>query len=202
MASMRTPTLNETTLAQALWPQSPAAAPTAVLRATVLGVIGIALLTLSAKVQVPFYPVPMTMQTLVVLALGAAYGWRLGSATVFAYLAAGAAGLPVFAGTPEQGIGLAYIMGPTGGYLLGFLAGAAVVGVLAERGWDRSAGRLFAAMFIGHIVIFALGIAWLAPHLGWAKAWVVGVAPFYSATLLKTALATALLRGAWRFAEK
>lgn len=199
MASTRTQTLNETTLAQALWPQAGTATA---MRATVLAVLGIALLTLSAKVQVPFYPVPMTMQSLVVLAIGAAYGSRLGGATVLAYLAAGAAGLPVFAGTPEKGIGLAYMMGPTGGYLLGFLAAAITAGWLAERGWDRSAGRLFAAMFIGHAVIFALGIAWLAPHLGWSKAWLVGVAPFYWATLLKTALATALLRGAWRWAAR
>jgi biotin transport system substrate-specific component len=178
-----------------LWPQSGSAVPG---RAVVLAVAGVVLLTLSAKLKVPFYPVPMTMQTFVVLALGAAYGWRLGAATLLAYLAAGASGLPVFADTPEKGIGLAYMVGPTGGYLIGFVAAAALAGLLAERGWDRNAGWLFAAMFIGHAVIFAFGVAWLAQHIGWSRAWTFGVAPFYWATLLKAALATALLRGAWR----
>jgi biotin transporter BioY len=101
---------------------------------------GVCLLTLSAKLQVPFYPVPMTMQTLVVLMIGMAYGRMLGTATVVAYLLAGAAGLPVFAGTPERGIGLAYMTGPTGGYLLGFLIASWLMGMLAD-----AAGRLVRA---------------------------------------------------------
>jgi biotin transport system substrate-specific component len=184
---------------QTLWPQSDTGAA---MRAIVLVVLGVALLTLSAKLKVPFYPVPMTMQTFVVLAVGAAYGWRLGAATVIAYLAAGAAGLPVFADTPEKGVGLPYMLGPTGGYLVGFVAAAAFAGWLAERGWDRGTGRLFAVMLAGHAVIFAFGIAWLAMHIGWSRAWVFGVAPFYWATLLKAALATAFLRGAWRFTQR
>jgi biotin transport system substrate-specific component len=93
---------------------------------------GSLLLTLSAKINVPFYPVPMTMQTFAVILIGAAFGWRLGTATVLFYLAQGAMGLPVFAGTPEKGIGLAYMAGPTGGYLLGFAARAFVTGWLAN----------------------------------------------------------------------
>src|SRR5690606_16484525 len=120
------------TLAESLWPAQ--AAP-AWLRNMLLAVGGSLLLTLSAKINVPFYPVPMTMQTFAVLLIGAAFGWRLGTATVLLYLAQGAAGLPVFAGTPEKGIGLLYLMGPTGGYLVGFAVAAAVVGWLAERGW-------------------------------------------------------------------
>jgi biotin transport system substrate-specific component len=173
-----------------------------VLRAAVLMLAGTALLTLSAKVQVPFWPVPMTMQTLVVLVMGASYGWRLGGATVLLYLAEGAVGLPVFAGTPERGLGLAYMAGPTGGFLVGFLAAAMVTGYLAERGWDRPLWRVIALMALGHVVIFAFGIAWLATLVGWGQAWTLGAMPFVWATVLKTALAAALLKGGWSFARR
>ena len=106
-------------------------------RNLMLAVGGSLLLWASARLQVPFYPVPMTMQTFVVLMIGAAYGWRLGAATVALYLLQGALGMPVFAGTPEKGIGLAYMAGPTGGYLVGYVAAAAVTGALAGRGWAR-----------------------------------------------------------------
>ena len=99
-------------------------------RNVALAVAGSIALWVSAKVQIPFLPVPMTLQTLVVLIIGMAYGWRLGAATVALYLAQGAVGLPVFAGTPEKGIGLAYMIGPTGGYLVGFLLAAMAVGCL------------------------------------------------------------------------
>src|SRR3954447_27079486 len=153
--------------------------------------LGTALLTLSAKTQVPFYPVPMTMQTFVVLALGAAYGWRLAGATIALYLLEGAAGLPVFAGPIT---GPAYLMGPTGGFLLGFLASAFVTGFMAERGWDRSLARIAVMMVIGHAVIFAFGLGWLSTLMPFAKAWAVGFAPFACATLLKTALAVAAIQ--------
>src|SRR5256885_9623717 len=115
------------TFIAAMWP----ARTSAGLRFAALAVLGSLALTLSAKLQVPFYPVPMTMQSLVVLLIGLAFGWRLGTATVLLYLAEGLAGLPVFAGTPEKGIGLAYMMGPTGGYLVGFVLAAAFLGWLA-----------------------------------------------------------------------
>ncbi|MBT7550852.1 MAG: biotin transporter BioY, partial [Gemmatimonadetes bacterium] len=105
-------------LALALWPQE---IESRLFRNTVLAVVGSLLLAVSSKISVPFYPVPMTMQTFVVLALGMAYGWRLGGTTVLLYLAEGAAGLPVFSGTPEKGIGLSYMLGGTGGYLIGFV---------------------------------------------------------------------------------
>ncbi len=165
----------------------------AVLRALVLAFAGTALLTLSAKIQVPFWPVPMTMQTMVVLMLGAAYGARLGAATVALYLVEGALGLPVFAGTPEKGLGLAYMAGPTGGYLAGFLVAAYATGWLAERGWGRGFWRLFAIMALGHAIILAMGWAWLAYLIGPAKAWIAGVAPFYAATLFKNGLGAALI---------
>jgi len=185
------------TLAQTLWPANGDA--TRVARYAVLALAGSVLLTLSAKLQIPFWPVPMTMQTFVVLVLGCAYGWKLGAATMALYLLEGALGLPVFSGTPERGIGLAYMAGPTGGYLAGFVAGAALCGWLAERGWDRSAWRTALAMSLGHVVILALGWAWLATLVGPAKAYASGVEPFYAATVAKTALAVLALPLVWRY---
>ena len=178
-------------LAAIAWPAR-VGGSSAVLRAILLVALGTALLTLSAKVNIPLPFVPMTLQTLVVLMIGAAYGARLGAATLLAYLAEGAIGLPVFAGSVG---GLAPLVGPTAGYLAGFVGAAFVVGWLAERGWDGSVPRLFVAMAIGHIVILGLGFAWLAfgMHLGVDKAWLVGVAPFIAASLIKNALGAALL---------
>ena len=169
------------------------------LRAVVLVALGTALMALSAKVSLPLPYVPMTLQTLVVLMIGAAYGWRLGSATMIAYLAEGALGLPVFAG-PVGGI--APLVGPTAGYLFGFIAAAYVTGRLAERGWDRSVVLLFVAMAIGHIVIFVAGFGWLALGLGAAKAWQVGVAPFIAASLVKNALGATLMPAARRIIDR
>jgi biotin transport system substrate-specific component len=172
------------------------------LRTAILAIVGTALLTLSAKVQVPFWPVPMTMQTFVVLVLGATYGARLAGVTVALYLLEGALGLPVFAGTPPAVAGLAYMAGPTGGFLLGFLAAAVIVGFLAERGWDRSLLRLSAVMILGHAVIFAFGLAWLSALMPFAKAWAVGFVPFMAATALKTALAIAAMQAAWMVVKR
>ena len=188
------------TLTQTLWPAH--SGSTRTFRNVVLAVAGSLLLTVSAKVQIPFWPVPMTMQTFVVLVLGMAYGWKLGAATMLLYLAEGALGLPVFAGTPERGIGIAYMVGPTGGYLAGFVAGAILCGWLAERGWDRSAWRTALAMTAGHLLILLLGFLWLSSLVGAAKAYAVGVAPFYAATVAKTALAVVTLPLAWRALNK
>lgn len=162
-------------------------------------VLGSLLLTASAKVQVPFWPVPMTMQSMVILVLGMAYGSRLAVATVLLYLAEGLAGLPVFAGA---GAGPAYMMGPTGGYLAGFVLGAYATGRLAERGWDRSPLTAAAAMAAGHALLFVPGVAWLAVLFGMEKAVAVGLAPFWAATLLKTALGAALMQAAWSLATR
>jgi biotin transport system substrate-specific component len=159
--------------------------------------LGVCLLTLSAKVQVPFWPVPMTMQTLVVLMLGMAYGRWLGAATVLAYLAVGAAGFPVFAGTPQRGIGLAYMMGPTGGFLIGFVAAAWVTGALAERGWDRSVLLSAAAMLVGTVVIFLFGLAPLIAAAGLQRAVETGLIPFLASSGLKIALGAALMPALW-----
>lgn len=164
-----------------------------------LAVGGSLALWISAKIQVPFYPVPMTMQTFVVLAMGMALGWRLAAASVALYLAQGALGLPVFAGTPERGIGLAYLAGPTGGYLLGYLPAAALCGWLAERGWDRSVLKTALAMVAGNLVIYAFGLAWLGNVVGWEKlVFALGLYPFIIGDLAKLALAALTLPLAWK----
>jgi biotin transport system substrate-specific component len=175
-------------LAAVLWPNRSAY----VVRSVVLVALGTALLTLSAKINLPLPYVPMTLQTLVVLMIGTAYGWRLGTATLLAYLAEGAMGFPVFAGPVG---GLAPLVGPTAGYLVGFVAAAFITGWLSERGWDRSVPRLFIAMAIGHIVILVAGFAWLAfgIKLGAEKAWLLGVMPFLAASVIKNALGAVLI---------
>ncbi len=188
------------TLVATLWP---VATRGRLLRGLVLLVAGTLLLTLSAKIKVPFYPVPMTFQTLVVLALGMAYGWRLAASTLALYLVAGALGAPVFAGTPEKGIGLAYMMGPTGGYLLGFIMAATLCGWLAERGWDRRVSSTIAALLLGNAVIYLPGLLWLGTLLGWDKPvleW--GLYPFILGDLLKLGLAAAALPFAWKLLRR
>ncbi|MCW2242940.1 biotin transporter BioY [Azospirillum canadense] len=162
--------------------------------AAAAAVLGSALLAVSAKVQVPFWPVPMTMQSMVVILLGMAYGSRLATATVLLYLLEGLAGLPVFAGA---GAGPAYMAGPTAGYLLGFVLAAGVTGWLAERGWDRSPAKAVAALALGHALLFVPGVAWLAVLFGAEKAIAVGLTPFLAATVLKTALGAAIMQAAW-----
>jgi len=183
-----------------MWPTRPGESVGA-LRAVVLIALGTALMALSAKVNLPLPYVPMTLQTLVVLTIGAAYGWRLGSATMIAYLAEGALGLPVFAG-PVGGI--APLVGPTAGYLYGFVLAAFITGWLAERGWDRNVALLFVAMAIGHVVIFVVGFGWLAYGIGLGadKAWLVGVAPFIAASLVKNALGATLMPAARRLVDR
>ena len=183
------------TLVEAIWLERPLNfAAQAVL---VLG--GTLLLTASAKISIPFYPVPMTLQTLAVLMLGVLLGPRLAAVTVAAYLAQGAAGLPVFAGTPEKGIGLAYIAGPTGGFLIGFLLAAFLVGVLARRNWDRTPAMMALAMFLGTVAIYVPGLLWLGAVVGWDKPileW--GLYPFLAGDALKLALAAIAAPLAWR----
>ena len=178
-------------LAAVLWPER-ADRISGLVRGVILVALGPALLTISAKINLPLPYVPMTLQTLVVLMIGATYGWRLGAATVLAYLAEGAIGFPVFAGSVG---GLAPLFGPTAGYLAGFVIAALTTGWLSERGWDRSVPLLFVAMAAGHIVILGCGFAWLAfgMKLGVEKAWLVGIAPFIAASLIKNALGAALV---------
>lgn len=185
-------------LAQKLWQGG-----NPIIRNVLLAVAGTIALWISAKIQVPFYPVPMTMQTFVVLVIGMAFGWRLGAATVALYLAEGAMGFPVFAGTPEKGIGLSYMVGPTGGYLIGFVVAAAIVGWLAQRKWDRNVFTTLAAMILGTAVIFLFGIAWLGTVIGWEKPVLqYGLYPFLPGAAFKISLAAAVLPLLWRFAAK
>jgi len=195
------------TLALAVWPASASRA----LQAIVLVLAGTAVLAISAKIKVPFYPVPMTLQTFAVMAIAATYGSRLAVATVVAYLIEGAVGLPVFTNTPPEVASLAYLAGPTGGFLIGFIALAGIVGDAADRGWDRSIVRLFAAMIAADIVVFILGFAWLAwfAHLsggadgiGIAGAFKFGVVPFVLGDLLKIALAALAVPACWNLVDR
>lgn len=196
----QTPMIKTATLAERAWPSTIGMTAMArALRGTILAIVGSLLIWLSAKIQVPFYPVPMTMGTLAVLAIGMAYGWRLGTATVLLYLAEGAMGLPVFAGTPEKGIGFAYMMGGTGGYLVGYILAAASVGWLAERGWDKNVISTAGAMLIGNALIYVPGLLWLGTLFGWDKPileW--GLIPFVLGDLTKLALAAALMPLTWK----
>ena len=189
-------------LAIHLWPS----ASRSLLRSVVLVLLGCVLLWVSAKVKVPFWPVPMTLQTFAVMALGAAYGSRLGAVTVIAYLAAGAAGLPVFTNTPPEMAGPAYLLGPTGGFLIGFIAAAFIVGTAADRHWDRSVPKLLAAMVAADAVVFAMGLAWLGlavPALGYSWGLLeAGLFPFLLGDLLKVLIAALAVPAAWRLARR
>lgn len=154
---------------------------------------------LTAKVQIPLWPVPITLQTLAVLFTGAVLGSRRGALALLLYLAEGAVGLPVFAG----GAGLAYMLGPTGGYLISYPIAAGVVGLLAERGWDRRPLWTALAMVLGNLVIYALGVTWLAVLLGDpGTAMVQGMLVFIVGDLIKVALATFALPGGWALARR
>lgn len=146
----------------------------------------------SAQIQVPMQPVPMTLQSLVVLLVGVAYGWRLGAATVLLYLAEGLCGLPVFAGFRA---GPAVLLGPTAGFLIGFVPAAALAGWLAARGWVQGLWRPVALFAAGHAVLFATGVAWLAWLFGFDRAVAVGLLPFLPGSVVKVALGVALLAG-------
>lgn len=152
------------------------------------------MLAISAKVQIPFWPVPMTMQTFVVLVIGMTYGWRLGGATLLLYLAEGAMGIPVFA----KGGGLAYLAGPTAGYLFGFLASATLMGWLAQSGWDRGIIGTLGAMLLGTMTIFIFGVGWLSTFIGFEKAIAAGLVPFLMAEGFKIALAVVTLPLIWK----
>ncbi|MBE9638738.1 biotin transporter BioY [Salipiger mangrovisoli] len=164
-------------------------------RSLVLALAGAALITIGAKVQIPFWPVPMTLHTLAIFLVAAGLGPRLGLAAMMTYLGAGALGLPVFSGTPERGIGLAYMAGPTGGYLAGYLLATPLIGTLAQgRGWLGMAS----AMIAGLALVYAVGLAWLALFVSAPKLLGTGLTPFVLADLLKVALAATLVSAADR----
>ena len=188
------------TLVEIIWPASTVLnAMGSALRVTLLTVIGSLIIWQAAKIQIPFYPVPMTMGTFAVFVIGMAYGWRLGTATVLLYLAEGLMGLPVFAGTPEKGIGLAYMLGGTGGYLVGYVLAAGSVGALAERGWDKNILTSALAMFVGNLLIYVPGLLWLGILFGWDKPIIQwGLTPFLVGDFAKLALAAVLIPLTWK----
>lgn len=155
-------------------------------------VIGSLLLTASARTQIPFWPVPMTMQTMAVILIGMTLGSRLGFIVVTAYVLEGLMGLPVFANSPARGTGLAYLMGPTGGYIVGFCAAAYVSGWLAERGYGETFLRAGLVNVVGTLIMLALGYAWLAHLIGVEKAFALGVMPFLLSSLVKVGFGAGL----------
>lgn len=184
-----------TTLAAALWTRT----ATSRYHQAALVLLGTVLIAISAQIQVPFWPVPMTMQTFAVLIVGATYGWRLGGATLIAYLIEGAAGLPVFAGLAA---GAHHLVGPTAGYLVGFVVAALVTGYLAERGFGRNLATALVSFAAGTVVIFAFGLAWLSSLIGVEDAITHGLMPFILSEPTKVALATLLLPTCWKLAGR
>ncbi len=156
-----------------------------------LALLGTVLLALSSKIKIPFYPVPMTMQTVVVLIIGILFGWKLGVATISLYLLEGIIGLPVFAGTPEKGIGLAYFTGPTMGYLIGFIPAVFVSGYLRVNSKFNLIYRLILnCMLLTFSVsfIYVCGLIWLLNFVPLDKVWVLGALPFLPAEILKISI--------------
>jgi biotin transport system substrate-specific component len=156
---------------------------TKIIKYIFIALLGSIILAISSKVKIPFYPVPMTMQTLVVLIIGIAFGWKLGVATISLYLFEGVIGLPVFSGTPEKGIGLTYFVGPTMGYLIGFLVTVYFAGRFK---YDNSLIKNFIKLLFATSFIYILGMVWLGGLIGWDKPiFKLGAQPFLLAELFK-----------------
>jgi biotin transport system substrate-specific component len=166
-------------------------------RHIILALIGTALLTLSAKIQIPFWPVPTSLQSFTVVVLAALYGHRLGTATVLLYLFEGAMGLPVFANSSWQASGLAYFLSPTGGYLLGFVLAAYIIGTLSERQLGKTLISAALLFMLGLVIIDISGIAWLITTLGFEKTISI-VTSYQLASVFKVGLGTGLLPLLWK----
>jgi len=162
-----------------------------VIKIFLISILGSILLTISAKIKIPFYPVPMTMQTFVVLFLGISFGYKIGVTAVFLYLLEGIAGLPVFSNSPEKGIGIAYFVGPTMGYLIGFIFACFLAGY-----FKYSSNHIinFLKILISTTIIYVFGVFWLGTLIGWDKPiFELGVFPFLLAELFKILLLTILV---------
>lgn len=184
-------------LAQAIGPQTGTRLR---LKQAALVLAGILILAIAAKIRVPMWPVPITMGTFAVLGVGAAYGARLGLVTILGYLLVGALGFDVFAGSSAEAAGLSYMMGGTGGYLVGYVLAVCALGALAARGWDRSFGWMVLALLIGNALIYLPGLAWLGQLYGWDKPilqW--GLTPFLIGDAIKLVLAALVVPALWRF---
>ena len=150
------------------------------------------LITISAKIKIPFYPVPMTMQTFVVILVGITFGWKIGVATISLYLFEGIIGLPVFAGTPEKGAGFSYFVGPTMGYLVGFIFATFIAGYL---NFNTNIFFIFLKLIFSVSIIYILGVSWLGNLIGWDKPVLeLGLKPFLYAELFKILLLTILTK--------
>ena len=161
---------------------------THIIRFLFIALIGSVILAISSKIKIPFYPVPMTMQTLVILIIGIGFGWKLGIATVVLYLFEGMIGLPVFSGSPEKGVGLVYFTGPTMGYLLGFLVAVYFSGKFV---YDNNLLKTFLKLFFATSFIYILGMIWLGSLIGWEKPiFQLGAQPFLLAELFKILIVT------------
>ncbi|MEP0961901.1 MAG: biotin transporter BioY [Roseobacter sp.] len=167
----------------------------------ILVAIGIAVLAVAAKIKVSIWPspVPITMGTFAVLTIGAAYGARLGLATILGYMLIGALGFDIFASSTAENAGLSYMMGGTGGYLVGYVLATLTLGALAQRGWDRSLAWMALAMLIGNAMIYVPGLLWLGQLYGWDKPifeW--GLTPFLVGDAMKLLLAAVILPMVWK----
>jgi biotin transport system substrate-specific component len=168
-----------------------------ILRTFVLIFLGTMALTVSAKLKIPFYPVPMTMQTLVVLFLGIAFGYKMGLAIVGVYLLEGIVGIPVFSNSPEKGVGLVYFTGPTMGYLIGFLSAVFFAGYLNLK---KNIFIIFTKLIFSVSTIYLFGALWLGTLIGWDKPILqLGVIPFLIAELFKICLLTLLAKKIIKF---
>ncbi len=186
------------TLSTALWGSNSA------IRHIALVVAGIAVLAISAKISVPMWPVPITMGTFAVLALGAAYGPKLGMATILGYMLIGALGFDVFSGSGGELNGLAYMMAGTGGYLVGFVLATAVLGYGAMRGWDRSVLKMVGLLLLANALIYVPGLAWLTVlyDMSIVRAAEVGMVPYLVGDAVKLALVALLLPAAWKLLKR
>ena len=192
--------LNYPSLSEALFLESSVSNTQRNIRYAVLALVGSALIALCAQISVQFFPVPLTLQTFAVFLIGLTYGWRLGGISIVLYLAEGALGLPVFAGGKS---GLIVLMGPTAGYLVGFLLAATACGWFAERGFDRSYAKLFAALLVGNILLYVPGLLWLGSMIGWDQPVLeLGLYPFVLGDLMKIAMAVLLLPSAWKYVNR
>ncbi|WP_075997866.1 biotin transporter BioY [Salaquimonas pukyongi] len=197
--------MSNSTHSMALAPRIVESSSVRMLHYGLLVVFGVALIAISSKLKVPLWPnpTPVTLQTLAIFTLSAAYGSRLALATLAAYLATGAFGMPVFTGTPEQGLGLAYMAGPTGGYLAGFAIMAWLTGLAADYGWDKNPFKLGAAMLVGEAIMLTMGALWMGYLFGSDKILAWGVGPFIVTDLIKLAIAAAIVPAVWGlFARK
>ena len=188
--------LNDKVLSEAFGPSTGTALRVKQALMVVLGIMALAIL---AKVKIPMWPVPITMGTFAVLTIGATYGPRLGLATILGYMIIGALGFDVFAGSSAEAYGLTYMMGGTGGYLVGYVLATLALGYAARAGWDRSMLMMAVAMLIGNALIYLPGVAWLGVLYGWDQPilqW--GLTPFLVGDVLKLALAALLLPAIWK----